>query len=293
MSKIAVICAQGMGDALIMHIASHNLAQAGFEVLTFSDHLQGFGKWLDPYSFAMQPTPDKIEKIFKDFDAVILQHDNSIKAQAIKKLNIQVYGFYGSHLVSKHGPLSSTDYVCNPLLCMVDNLTLALKKWFPSCTIGKENGLTPPPHLIHNKYPKRIAIHSGSSDLKRNWPLNRYKKIATLLQRKGYDPVFLTKDEAPAFPSLEELASFIYESGFFIGNDSGPGHLASYLQIPSIIIGTSYKHLLVWRPGWFPPLVITPPRWTSFFKWTKKRWKLFIPTRIINNLVVKSMINTN
>ena len=111
MKKIAVVCAQGMGDALIMHIASHNLAQEKIEVLTFSDHLQGFGKWLDRYSFAKQPLPIEIEETFKNFDAVILQHDNSIKAKTIKNLKIKVYGFYGSHEESKHGPLSPLDYV--------------------------------------------------------------------------------------------------------------------------------------------------------------------------------------
>ncbi len=273
--KIAVISAQGMGDSLIMHMASHNLQQLGYQVVTFSSHLKHFGKWLSPQSFAKPPSPDFS---FQDFDLVILQHDNSPRSKKIKETHPKVYGFYGSHQIKKHGPLSPLDYVCNPQLPMVRNLSLALTKWFgiSSC----ENGLSPPPGLLHKKYPKRVAIHPGSSDPYRNWPLNRYKKVAAFLEQKGYDPVFCDK-----LSSLEELASFIYESSFFIGNDSGPGHLASYLQIPSLIIGTSHSHLLLWRPGWLPARVITPPRWVSYFKWTQKRWKSFIPTRIIINAI--------
>lgn len=273
--KIAVVCAPGLGDGLIMHIAAHNLRQMGHEIVTFNDHLENFGKWLPGYQFAKQPS---LEDTFQDFDAILLQHDNSLKSKKIKSTHPKVYGFYGSHQVAKHGPLSLLDYVCNPLLPMADNLSLAVTKWFGLSS--KENGLTPPSSLIHKKYPKRVAIHPGSSDPYRNWPLKRFRKVATFLQQKGYDPIFCDN-----LPSLEDLASFLYESGAFIGNDSGPGHLASCLKIPSLIIGTSHKHLLLWRPGWLPPKVITPPRWVSRFKWTQKRWKSFIPTRIVINTI--------
>ena len=50
-------------------------------------------------------------------------------------------------------------------------------------------------------------------------------------------PVFITENNNPIFSSLEELTSFLYESAFFIGNDSGPGHVASALNIPTLTIG--------------------------------------------------------
>ncbi len=287
--NIAVICSQGLGDALIMHIASHNLVKAGFKVVTFSDHLGGFGPWLPGYSFAKQPSLATIPEVFKSFDAIILQHDNSQKAIAIKRLNIKNFGFYGSHKPEKHGPLTPFDYVCNPTLCMVDNVVLALTQWFNLSS--KKNGLTPPPNLIHKKYPKRVVIHPSSSDPCRNWPLKRYERIASALKDKGYDPVFISKDDAPLFTSLEDLSSFIYESGSFIGTDSGPGHLASNLNIPCTILGTSYHHLRLWRPGWHPPQVITPPKWSSRFKWTRKHWKSFIPTTIVIKNIINSKLN--
>lgn len=284
-SKIAVVCAQGMGDGLIMHIASHNLTQAGTAVTTFSDHLEGFKKWVPGFQFAKQPHPEKIEKIFLDYDAVILQHDNSSKSFTIKNLKIPVFGFYGSHNLLKHGPLSDLDYVCNPTQCMNENIVKAMTKWFGLSS--KENGLTPIQGLVHRKYHRRIAIHSGSSSPDRNWPIQKFKNVAAHFKKRGYDPVFL-----PELPSLEDLASFIYESGYFLGNDSGPGHLASCLKIPSLIIGKDYKHLLLWRPGWLPPHVETPPRLSSIFKWTKTHWKYFITSnKVIKQLKTKVLHN--
>lgn len=284
MTKIAVVCSQGIGDALIMHIASHNLMKEGFDVVTFSDHLDSFGKWLPQCKAAKQPQIDQIEATFKSFDAIILQHDNTEKAIRIRNLKTKNYGFYGSHKIEKHGPLTKFDYVCNPMLCMVDNVTLAMTQWFN--LNSKENGLTPISGLVHKKHPKRVIIHPSSSDPLKNWPIKRYQKIASFLDKKGYDPIFISKNDAPIFSTLEELSSFIYESGAFIGTDSGPGHLASYLQIPSIIIGTSYANLLLWRPGWLAPQVITPPRWTSRLKWARKRWKSFIPTQIVKKNII-------
>ncbi len=275
--SIAVVCSPGIGDGLIMHIASHSLAQAGFQVTTFNDHLSGFGKWLKGYSLAKQPSQEAIEETFQHFDAIILQHDNTPKSKKIKTLKPKIFGFYGSHLVSKHGELTAHDYVCDPTKSMVLNLSLAMTKWFglPST----ENGLLPPSGLIHKKHPRRIAIHPGSSASTKNWPLEKFLQVSTFLKKQSYEPVFLSQEERPIFPSLEELASFLYESGAFLGNDSGPGHLASYLNIPSLIIGSSSKHLQLWRPGWFPPIIATPPRIASYFKWTRPHWKSFITTK--------------
>lgn len=284
--KIAVVCSIGLGDCLIMHIASHHLSQAGYDVTTFSDHLEGFGSWLKGYSFAKQPKIEEVEEALSAFDAVILQHDNSEKAKKIRAFHPNVYGFFGSHLISKHGPLTTLDYVCDPSKCMVENVVLAMQKWFQRGS--PENGFCPPPHLIHKKNPKKIIIHSGSSDLNRNWPLKHFQKIARNLEKEGYAPFFITKNEKPVFSSLEELASEIYESGAFLGNDSGPGHLASCLQIPSLIIGKDYKHLQLWMPGWLPPVVVTPPKITSYFKCTRPYWKHFIrPNQITKQLKTK------
>jgi heptosyltransferase III len=280
MKRIAVVTAPGLGDGLIFHIFSCNLVKSGFEIVTFNPHLSSFGSWLNGYQFA---NDDQLET----FDALILQHDNSEKAKRIRTMR-NVYCFYGSHQISKHGPLQPLDYVCNPSKTMVQNVQMAMRQWFGFDSI--ENGLKPPPHLIYRKYPNRIVIHPDSSSASKNW--HRYEEVAASLIQIGYEPVFITKNNQPLFPKLEDLASFIYESGAFLGSDSGPGHLASSLNIPTVTISSCANHMLLWRPGW-NSCVITPPYFVSHLKWLRNKWKTFISKDYVIKLLLNYINNYN
>ena len=283
--KFAVVCAPGIGDGLILHIASHSLVQMGFEVATFHDHLGGFGQWLKGYTFAKQR---EIDELLPSFDALILQHDNTPKAKKIRESGKEVYCFFGSHLPSKHGPLSPLDYVSDPNRTMVDNVASAMSKWFGAAS--KENGLTPPKGLVHRKNLRRVAIHSESGDPEKNWPLERFRAVAKQLANEGYDPLFIVEKGRPLYPTLEELASFLYESGAFLGNDSGPAHLASYLKIPSLVIGKEERQMRLWAPGWLPAQIATPPRWTSRWRWTRSKWKSFITAGNITKRLINKVL---
>lgn len=264
--KIAVVCAPGLGDALILHIASHHLALAGHEVTTLTPH--HFGRWL-PHSDS------------DDFDAFFLQHDNSPRAKSIHARPQTVYTFYGSHQLEKHGPLRvGYDYVCDPNQTMVDNVVTALRLLF-RIPATPDNGITPPAELTHRKFSKRVVIHTSSRDPNKNWSLEKFIQCAELLKQEGYEPVFL-----PQFPTLDELFAFIYESSYFLGNDSGPGHIASCLQIPHLIIGTAERHMRLWRPGWSPGEIVVPPSWIPNLKgirFREKHWKRFISVGKVMN----------
>lgn len=269
--KIAVVCAPGVGDALILHIVSHHLTLAGFEVVTNTPHR--FGKWLSGSHFGD----------WTGCDAIFLQHDNSQCAKEIHQLNKPVYTFYGSHSEAKHGSLKpGFDFVCDLNRTMVDNVVTALHTLFHIAATS-ENGFKPPEGLVHRRHKKRVAIHATSSHPHRNWPLENFQKVAKWLEVQGYEPCFL-----PQFPTLEDLTSFIYESGYFLGNDSGPGHIASLLKIPHLIIGREERQLRHWRPGWSPGEVIVPPMWVpnwKGFRLREKKWKMFVAIKnVINRL---------
>jgi ADP-heptose:LPS heptosyltransferase len=262
-------------------MVSYHLQNLRYEVTTFSNHLDQFKNWLSGYTLSLQPTLDQINAFPHLFDAIFLQHDNSQKAKKICALKMPVYTFYSSHLVSKHGPIHpAQDFICQSDETMVQNLMYAMAKFFGSS--DKKNGLIPPKGLIHRRHPKRIVIHPTSSSLEKNWPKEKFLKLKDTLKTRGYDPVFtvapqeLSEWEAPHLPTLDDLASFLYESGGFIGNDSATGHLASYLNIPYLVIGQDSTHLELWRPGWGPGLLVTPPQWLNSFKFVKSRWKHFI-----------------
>ena len=299
MPRFAIICASGIGDALILHVASHYLMLEGHQTTTFSNHLHLFGSWLPEARFHKQPLLDQLDSTFESFDAILLQHDNTPKARAIIALRpkIPVYAFYTNYHLSKHGPLiPEYDFAFNSDRSMVANVVAGLKTLFSIDAAAGLNGLTPPAGLIFQKHPKRIAIHPTSSLQTKNWPRKKFLKVASWLKKNGYEPVFITapseRDQwgSPLFPSLEELASFLYESGAFLGNDSGPGHIASYLNLPHLIIGRSEKAMKLWRPGWHPGHVITPSRWIPNWKWLKLRENKGNQLVLVKN-VIKSLKN--
>jgi len=268
--KFCVVCSPGVGDLAILHIVSHHLKQAGHEVVTVTPHR--FGKWLEGYKFASYLEP---------CDAIFLQYDNTEKSRQIRERGL-VYTFFGSHNLSKHGPLKpGFDFVADPNQTMVANIVRCLKELF-DIEASAENGFTPPPHKIYRKYPARIAIHTTSGHPNRNWPMKKFETFAKWAKIEGFEPVFL-----PQFPNLENLISFIYESGFFLGNDSGPGHIASKLKIPGLVIGREERHMRHWRPGWGYGSVITPSKWVPNWKGLRireKYWSCFISERNVINL---------
>jgi ADP-heptose:LPS heptosyltransferase len=58
-----------------------------------------------------------------------------------------------------------------------------------------------------------------------------------------------------------------------IGNDSGIGHLASCLNLPTLIICRSKIAAPFWRPGWTSGEVILPPAWIPNLKGLRFRDK--------------------
>ena len=113
------------------------------------------------------------------------------------------------------------------------------------------------PHLHPNG---EILVHTGAGQPVRVWPLERYRTLAARLRGKGYrvqiacDPDQRTwwlqageKDIATP-RTVTELLALADRAGAFIGNDSGPGHLAAFCGVPTF---TLFGPKL---PEWFAPL---------------------------------------
>jgi ADP-heptose:LPS heptosyltransferase len=291
--KAAVICSSGIGDALILSIASHHLKKLGATVTTFHKLLPNFGRWLEEGDY--RPLTNSEELL--SFDLIILQHDNTPLAHSIaslRKKGLPIYILYPNYRPSKHGELTAFDYAFNEEKTMVDNLCDALKTLFGG-NVTKRNALTPPTGLVYRKHPNRIALHPTSGAAWRNWPKERFLALAERLKKMGLEPQFLLSPKehadwphSPYLPTLEEFSSYLYESGAFIGNNSGPGHLASYLSIPHIILAHQDRHMKLWKPGWMLGTCLLPPKWIPNWKglrWREKYWnKVITKYRVLNNL---------
>jgi len=95
---------------------------------------------------------------------------------------------------------------------------------------------------------RRIVLHSGASQPLRVWPLERYAQLLRRLRAQGWETVVLCdRDQLDAWRalgeplahnagSMDELVDTIAGGAVFLGNDSGPGHIAALCGVPTFTI---------------------------------------------------------
>ena len=112
--------------------------------------------------------------------------------------------------------------------------------------------------------PKRIILHPGSGSRKKNWPLQNFLRVESMLRSSHFKPEFILgpaeifmaenlrkeSDQTRCIHEtgdLTKLFCLLKTSGGFIGNDSGVSHLAAFLGLPTVtIFGPSDP--LRWKP---------------------------------------------
>lgn len=296
MLSVALLCPQGLGDALLVMIVAHHFQKKGHKVTFYYNQIDFIKPLFPEISFANYPTLEDFEDVFKKYDLIIIQNDHSERAWKLFKLrkekrlsNLTV--LFPKPYKDLH---EARDFVFNQELPVATNLRQACKQLLQMQEATKENGLLLP-QGIKNLYHNRIAIHPTSKDSKKNWKKKQFLSLATQLKNQGFDPVFIiSAQEKPDWneietmghslytaPSITALASFLYESGYLIGNDSGLGHLASNLGIPTLTISGNPKNLRLWRPDWFLNRMATIPfNLPNFkgigFKFRDNYWQNFI-----------------
>lgn len=119
----------------------------------------------------------------------------------------------------------------------------------------REKILQPPP-----RFGGAVLIHTGAKQPLRVWPLERYRQLAARLRENGRavqvacDPDqrewwLRAGETSVATPAnVAELMALMTHAGSFIGNDSGPGHLAAFYGVPTLTIFGPQL------PEWFAPL---------------------------------------
>jgi ADP-heptose:LPS heptosyltransferase len=101
---------------------------------------------------------------------------------------------------------------------------------------------TPPPDL-----PPYAVIHPFAATPEKTWPADRFLAIARHLRSSsGLDPVFLAgpgDDPAPfrefhvwTNEPLDRVKSLLSGAQLFIGNDSGPAHIAAAFGVPVVVL---------------------------------------------------------
>jgi hypothetical protein len=148
-----------------------------------------------------------------------------------------------------------------------------------------------PRGLEHRRYRDRIVLCPDSAEpARKDWSPSRVLDLAARLRSRGLDPKIVASPEniatwrrrsagvcdAPALVSVDALAAYLYESGVVVASDSGSGHLASFLGVPTVTIYRRMNPKFAWRPGWGPGEVVCPVLALGISKW--HLWRPFIPT---------------
>ena len=79
---------------------------------------------------------------------------------------------------------------------------------------------------------RRILIHTGAGQPVRKWPTERFTELAGRLRTAGWAVVLMDD----TFKGVNELIDSLANADRFMGNDSGPGHLAALLGVPTFTI---------------------------------------------------------
>jgi ADP-heptose:LPS heptosyltransferase len=100
------------------------------------------------------------------------------------------------------------------------------------------------------------VIHPFASAPQKKWPAGRFCEVARYLSLWNITPVFLADqtDDASPFAAhkifrgkLSDVKALLSKAAVFIGNDSGPAHVAAAFGVPSLVLfGTSNP--AIWGP---------------------------------------------
>lgn len=293
--KCAVIPCLGLGDGLITLVLSHNLARAGHQVDTYHPIMWQM-KPLFPH-LSLLPREEGTE-FLNQYDRIFFFYEKLPWMQNLIKHALE-------HFPEKTTILNpiSTPHCDYPYweqgrfdgnLTFVDNLVRYCRNLLELPDPVQTNGIQLGENIVKRRYPNRVILHPTSSRVGKNWSPRKFIAFAKKLKAEGFDPVFiLTKKEregwppveAPEFNNLVDLTNFIAESGWMVGNDSGIGHLASCMGIPTLIICRSQMVANFWRPGWGKGEIIIPPGWILNLKGMRlrdKKWQFFIPVKRVN-----------
>jgi heptosyltransferase-3 len=98
------------------------------------------------------------------------------------------------------------------------------------------------------------VIHPVAATPAKTWPAGKFLEVAAHLRASGLSPIFIgapSDDLSPFHPALQaslaELKALLARAALFVGNDSGPAHMAAAFGLPVVVLfGPSDRD--IWGP---------------------------------------------
>lgn len=122
------------------------------------------------------------------------------------------------------------------------------------------------PDLPNGAY---AVLHPFASEPPKTWPADRFIAVASEFKRAGLEPIFLAgpSDDSSPFAAFEvwngaplnRVKNLLARAQLFVGNDSGPAHIAAAFGVPVVaLFGPSDP--CIWGPWRTAARVLTSPR---------------------------------
>lgn len=270
-SSVAVVLPQPIGDSLIGMVLVYNLVRNGYAPVVFGGVAEQLADWF-PWVRVGRAGDHAAA-----FDTVIElrpTEDGPTLCRSGKP-------FCLADLPAYHGRGH-----------MIDRLVMIAADTFELGDVTRSNGLTVPPGVARGSASNRVVIHPTGSHPEKMWSRPKFLALANLLAAQGLEPSFLVapsefeawRDVAAAGHdvsalALGDVARWIAGSGWFIGNDSGLGHLASSIGVPTLTLFMRRGLARSWRPGWGPGEIVLPPDVVPFGGLKERLWKQLLSVR--------------
>ncbi|MGF6772378.1 heptosyltransferase-3 [Paraburkholderia sp. GAS199] len=279
--SIAFVMSPALGDTLNLLVIAHNLARAGRQVQVFGNHANALAAWLPGMSVAPALRASEARDVLARYATVVQMH----RDRPCADLQEWHPGFIHLHDVeyAKNGE------------CMAARFAAFAARHFGLRDVVVSNGMRAPAGLVFRRHSTRVALHPEASSDDKRWTRTRFVGLARHLARNGFEAQFtLETSEKPHWDSLgilhalpplrhfadtSALAAWLYESGWFIGNDSGVGHLASSLGVPTLTVFRRRRIAQRWRPGFAAGAVVVPPWWIPTAGLKERWWRESISVR--------------
>ena len=137
--------------------------------------------------------------------------------------------------------------------------------------LGVPKSEVPRAHLVARGSGPRdpyAVIHPVAATPEKTWPAANFLDLAAHMKSTGFQQVFIgaSSDDLSAFAPyrviqgapISEISSLLAGASLFIGNDSGPAHMAAAFGLPVIVLfGNSDP--AIWGPWRTPSEVLTSP----------------------------------
>jgi heptosyltransferase III len=318
-TKIAFICSPRLGDTLISMVTINNLYRHGYQVDVYGDYADALREWFPWVKIMPALKVENYRPYLAMYKTILHMYEDEISRDLAARDSQAPHSVVMSHSALYKTRASLVDIqvmVCRELLggasaeesvvgSVMKSATINIgKKGSAEKNIGvivRDNNLQPLPGLVSRRFAQRVVMHPESYVAFKKWPKHKFIKLSQRLQQMGYEICFIVAPQEreswsdvvaygikfPQFASLSETAAFIYESGFFIGNDSGIGHLASNLGVPTVSIILRKSLARQWRPSWAIGEVVLPPEWVNPRPIKERFWQYFTSVnRVLKRFLV-------